>query len=152
METGNCKTWCQALLIHFMRWYWNALILNKFTGSSEFGGKIKCSRVHIARDGSKKRWCLCVLLIVQTKGELEDAHIARDPRQRGFPGPLSHKWLYPLERSYRIKTIFNNRGLFARLLVDQSTNWLTNCSFGLLIFVNQMSILVDELINQMTKK
>ena len=108
METGNCKTWCQALLIHFMRWYWNALILNKFTGSSEFGEKIKCSRVHIARDGSKKRWCLCVLLIVQTKGKLEDAHIARDPRQRGFPGPLSHKWLYPLERSYRIKTIFNN--------------------------------------------
>ena len=46
----------------------------------------------------------------------------------------------------------SNRGLSALLLVDQSTNWLTNCSCGLLIFINQMSILVDELINQMTKK
>ena len=41
----------------------------------------------------------------------------------------------------------NNRGLFARQLVDQSTNWLTKCSFGPLILVNQMNILVDELID-----
>ena len=38
------------------------------------------------------------------------------------------------------------------LLVDQSTNWLTNCSFGLLILVDQMNILVNELINLMTNK
>ena len=46
----------------------------------------------------------------------------------------------------------DNRGLFAHLLVDQSTNWSTNCSFGFLILVNIMNILVDELINQMTNK
>ena len=35
----------------------------------------------------------------------------------------------------------DNRWLFARRLVDQSTNWST------LILVNQMNILVDELID-----
>ena len=44
------------------------------------------------------------------------------------------------------------RGLFVRLLVDQSTNWSTNCSFSALILVDQMSILVDELIDQQTNK
>ena len=44
------------------------------------------------------------------------------------------------------------RGLFARLMVNQSTNWSTNCPFRLLIFVNQMNILVEELINKMTMK
>ena len=45
-----------------------------------------------------------------------------------------------------------NRGLFVCLLVDQSTNWSTNCSFSALILVDQMSILVDELIDQQTNK
>ena len=40
-----------------------------------------------------------------------------------------------------------NRGLFVRLLVNQSTNWSTNCSFSALLLVDQMIILVDELID-----
>ena len=43
------------------------------------------------------------------------------------------------------------RGLFVYvcMLVDQSTNWSTNCSFSPLIFVDQMNILINELIDQM---
>ena len=53
------------------------------------------------KDWGKKRQCLCVLLIVQTKGSLEDSHTSRYPRQRGYSGVLSLKWLYPsLSLSY----------------------------------------------------
>ena len=44
------------------------------------------------------------------------------------------------------------RGLFVRLFVDQSTNWLTYGSFGALILVDQMSILVDELNDLQTNR
>ena len=81
--------------------------------------------------------------MVYLKSLAKDPRMAqKDPREQGIMSQdptLNFKHL-------------DIRGLFVRLLVDQSTNWSTYGSLGALILVDQMSILVDELNDLQTNR